>query len=89
MLNNEIINNNIFIIINNSKSNKYKNKISNKSKIKNKGMIRIKTKEKKLNLILMKIKKYLKTKGYVPTRHNNDLLELEVSDGEVEILLKI
>ena len=57
-----------------------------------KGMIRMKNKIKKINLLMKKIKKYLKNEGYVsyiPICQKLNKLEFEVSDGEVDILIKI
>lgn len=56
---------------------------------KNKGMIKIKTKYKNLNVILVKIKKFLRDLGYVSNKHNYNNHEIELTDGEIDILLKI
>ena len=54
--------------------------------------IKMKNKIKKINLLLKKIKQFLKKEGYVsymPINHKLNKLEFEVSDGEVDILIKI
>ena len=53
------------------------------------GFIPIQIESKNLNIAMTKIKKYLKNKGYFPIRRNFNDLELIISDGEVDILLKI
>ena len=79
-------------IINND--NKIKdNKITTVKKVKNniqqnKGIIRIKTRIKKISKLLLKIQRFLKKKGYAPIRQNFVINELEITNGEIDILLK-
>ena len=87
--NNVSINDNI---ITNSNSNNINTNIEEKKKErknKGKGKIKIKYKKKNLNLFLIKLKKFLKKKGYASNRQNYNLLELEVTNGEIDILIKI
>jgi serine/threonine protein kinase len=68
------------------------NQINNGQKEQKKGIIRMKNKIKKINLLMKKIKQYLKNEGYVsyiPNCHKLNKMEFEVSDGEVDILIKI
>ena len=81
--NNININNNI----NNTTINK--NKLIKKQFQHNKGYIKVKNKSKSLDIIFLKIKRILKKKGYSPINQNLEIYELEVTDGEVDILLKI
>jgi serine/threonine protein kinase len=88
--NNEKSINNIDENENNQINNNIKSSDSDKkTDEENKGVIRLKSKAKNLNAILIKIKKYLKQKGYVPNYHDFNKCEIEVTDGEVDILLKI
>jgi hypothetical protein len=54
-----------------------------------KGFIRIQIESKNLNIAMTKIKKILKNKGYFSIKRNFNELELEVSNGEIDVLLKI
>jgi len=54
-----------------------------------KGFIRIQIESKNLNIAMTKIKKYLKNKGYFPIKRSFSELELIISDGEIDVLLKI
>lgn len=54
-----------------------------------KGFIRIQIETKNLNIAMTKIKKILKNKGYFSIKRNFNELELEVSNGEIDVLLKI
>jgi serine/threonine protein kinase len=54
-----------------------------------KGFIKLQIESKNLNIVITKIKKYLKNKGYFPIKRNFDELELMISNGEIDILLKI
>ena len=54
-----------------------------------KGFIRIQIESKNLNIAMTKIKKILKSKGYFSIKRNFNELELEVSNGEIDVLLKI
>jgi len=87
---NNIIKNGIIgSIININENQKEKN---NEKMEQKKGMIKMKNKIKKINLLLKKIKQFLKKEGYVsymPINHKLNKLEFEVSDGEVDILIKI
>ena len=90
-LNNNVCNNNPIntnIKNNNEKSSTVNNNNKKKDE-ENKGVIRLKSKSKNLNNILAKIKKFLKKKGYIPNYHDFNKCEMEVTDGEVDILLKI
>ena len=53
------------------------------------GFIRIQIESKNLNIAMTKIKKILKNKGYFSIKRNFNELELEVSNGEIDVLLKI
>ena len=53
------------------------------------GFIRIQIESKNLNIAMTKIKKILKNKGYFSIKRNFNDLELEVSNGEIDVLLKI
>ena len=83
-------NNSIIKIINNINDNQ-NDKNNEKNELK-KGMIKIKNRIKSINLLMKKIKQYLKNEGYVsyiPNCHKLNKMEFEVSDGEVDILIKI
>ena len=54
----------------------------------NKGTIRIKSRIKNISKLLLKIQRFLKKKGYAPIRQNFDINELEITNGEIDILLK-
>lgn len=54
-----------------------------------KGFIRIQIESKNLNIAMTKIKKILKNKGYFSIKRNFNELELEVSNGEIDVGLKI
>ena len=54
-----------------------------------KGFIKIQIESKTLNIAMTKIKKFLKDKGYFPIKRNFNELELIVSNGEIDVLLKI
>ena len=54
-----------------------------------KGFIKIQIESKNINKTMTKIKNYLKHKGYSSIKRNFSELELEVSNGEIDILLKI
>ena len=88
--NNTNINTNI-----NSNKNINNNNINNKNKIikkklkQNKGIIKIKSKSKSLKNILLKIQRFLKKKGYIPIKESPNVYEMEITNGEVDILLKI
>ena len=56
---------------------------------KNKGIIIIKARSKKNHKVLLFIQRFLKKKGYIPVKQNFDSNELEITDGEVDVLLKI
>ena len=78
--------------INYNDENKHINIINSniKTKVKqDKGVIIIKSKTKNIHNILLKIQRLLKRKGYIPIKHNPNELELEITDGEIDILLKI
>ena len=62
--------------------NKDKNDLPN-------GSIRIQIESKNFNIAMTKIKKHLKNKGYFPIKRNLNELELIVSNGEIDVLLKI
>ena len=66
-----------------------KNKPIKKQIQHNKGFIKIKSRTKSLDKILLKIQRKLKKKGYAPIKQKFEIYELEVTDGEVDILLKI
>ena len=53
------------------------------------GFIKIQIESKTLNIAMTKIKKFLKDKGYFPIKRNFNELELIVSNGEIDVLLKI
>ena len=53
------------------------------------GFIKIQIESKNLNIAMTKIKKFLKNKGYFPIKRNLNELELIISDGEIDVLLKI
>ena len=53
------------------------------------GFIKIQIESKTLNIALTKIKKFLKTKGYYSVKRDLNELELVVSNGEIDVLLKI
>ncbi len=80
--------NNINLINNNTNENT-NNKNSNNNVKEYKGMIKLKIKSKNLNKIIIKVKKNLKKKGYVPIYHDCNKFEMEVTDGEVDILIKL
>ena len=89
---NDIKNNDLNNSMTKSINNINANQINNKQNEQKKGMIRIKNKIKKINLLMKKIKQYLKNEGYVsyiPNCQKINKLEFEVSDGEVDILIKI
>ena len=54
-----------------------------------KGFINLQIESKNLNIVITKIKKFLKNKGYFPIKRNFNELELMISNGEIDILLKI
>ena len=62
--------------------NKDKNDLPN-------GFIKIQIESKNFNIAMTKIKKHLKNKGYSPIKRNLNELELIVSNGEIDVLLKI
>ena len=70
---------------------KYKDENNNESHNNDltKGFIRIQIESKNLNIAMTKIKKYLKNKGYFPIKRSFSELELIISDGEIDVLLKI
>ena len=70
------------------KSNKSK-KGEKKNHQKNKGKIIIKSRTKTNQKVLLRIQRFLKKKGYIPIKKNFDFNELEITDGEVDILLKM
>jgi len=89
---NDIKNNDLNNSMTKSINNINANQINNKQNEQKKGMIRMKNKIKKINLLMKKIKQYLKNEGYVsyiPNCQKLNKLEFEVSDGEVDILIKI
>ena len=89
--NNGLINNNNKFKNNydeNDNSNIINNNIKTKMK-QNKGLIKIKSKTKNIHNLLLKIQRLLKRKGYIPIKQNLNGLELEITDGEIDILLKI
>ena len=53
------------------------------------GFIHIQIESKTLNIALTKIKKFLKNKGYHTIKRNLNEIELVVSNGEIDVLLKI
>ena len=53
------------------------------------GFIQIQIETKKINMAMTKIKNFLKNKGYFTIKRNLAELELEVSNGEIDILLKL
>ena len=63
--------------------------INNNIKLAQNGFIQIQIETKKLNMAMTKIKKFLKNKGYFSIKRNLAELELEVSNGEIDILLKL
>ena len=63
--------------------------INNNNKLGQNGFIQIQIETKKINMAMTKIKKYLKNKGYFSIKRNLAELELEVSNGEIDILLKL
>jgi serine/threonine protein kinase len=76
--------------INNNKNRIYDdNKNIKKNKFKNKGKILIQGRAKTSKKILLKIQRFLRKKGYIPIRQNFNLNELEITDGEVDIILKL
>ena len=82
--------NNINLINNNTNENTNNKNSNNKNNVKEyKGMIKLKIKSKNLNKIIIKVKKNLKKKGYVPIYHDCNKFEMEVTDGEVDILIKL
>ena len=54
----------------------------------NKGILRIKSRIKNISKLLLKIQRFLKKKGYAPIRQNFEINELEITNGEIDILLK-
>ena len=64
------------------------NNIQNNVQLSN-GFIKIEIESKNLNIVMTKIKKYLKNKGYYSIKRNSTELELVVSDGEIDVLLKL
>ena len=70
---------------------KHKNKNSNESHNHEltKGFIKIQIESKNLNIAMTNIKKYLKNKGYFPIKRSFSELELIISNGEIDVLLKI
>lgn len=76
------INNNKDIII----TNNYNIKNMTES---NKGFIRVKVESKNYNNALTKLKKYFKNKGFLSIKRNYNEYELVISDGEIEIILKL
>ena len=54
-----------------------------------KGFIIIQIETKNLNIVITKIKKYLKDKGYFSIRRNFNELTLMITNGEIDVLLKI
>jgi serine/threonine protein kinase len=72
----------------NEKMKETNNNIQNNEQLSN-GFIKLQIESKNLNMAMTKIKKYLKNKGYYSTKSNSNELELVVSDGEIDILLKI
>jgi hypothetical protein len=63
--------------------------VNNNIKLCQNGFIQIQIETKKLNMAMTKIKKFLKNKGYFSIKRNLAELELEVSNGEIDILLKL
>ena len=63
--------------------------INNNIELGQNGFIQIQIETKKLNTAMTKIKKYLKNKGYFTIKRNLEELEIEVSNGEIDILLKL
>jgi hypothetical protein len=63
--------------------------INNNIELGQNGFIQIQIETKKLNMAMTKIKKYLKNKGYFTIKRNLEELEIEVSNGEIDILLKL
>ena len=55
----------------------------------NKGFIRVKVESKNYNNALTKLKKYFKNKGFLSIKRNYNEYELVISDGEIEIILKL
>ena len=80
---------------NNNKNTENKNEkivfnaIENNKDKQNKGIIIIKARSKKNHKVLLFIQRFLKKKGYIPVKQNFDSNELEITDGEVDVLLKI
>ena len=70
--------NNIYIIQNNFNINES-----------NKGFIKVKIKSKNNNIIFSKIKKFLKSKGNYKAKNSSNEYELLISNGELDILLKL
>ena len=54
-----------------------------------KGFVIIQVETKNLNVVMTKIKKYLKDKGYFAIKRNFNELTLMISNGEIDVLLKI
>ena len=93
-----VINNNISSNNNESTENKNNNEkivvskienSKNKKNKKNKGIIIIKSRSKTNQKVLLFVQRFLKKKGYIPVKQSFDCNELEITDGEVDVLLKI
>ena len=77
----------------NNEERKEKNKdlyyyIKNNNELTN-GFIKLQIESKNINIVLTKIKKFLKNKGYLEIKSNFNDLELIVSNGIIDVLLKI
>ena len=77
----------------NNEERKEKNKdlyyyIKNDNELTN-GFIKLQIESKNINIVLTKIKKFLKNKGYLEIKSNFNDLELIVSNGIIDVLLKI
>ena len=63
--------------------------IKTDNNMENNGMIIIKSGIKTNKRLLLNIQRFLKKKGYIPIKQSFDFNELEITDGEVDILLKL
>ena len=53
------------------------------------GFIKLQIESKNLNIVMTKIKKFLKNKGYSAIKRNLNELEMVISNGDIDALLKI
>ena len=87
--NNNKNNNKSNIIINMSEKNiKDNNNIKNVNES-NKGFISVRIESKNYNVAITKLKKFFKNKGYLQVKRNYNEYELEISNGEIDIVLKL